>query len=523
MLIIQSFIQCIIKIINRVKCHPIKSNNNSNKIIDFPSICVDVDIYRFVSKLYRLYNIQPQQTLHELMNYNESFSNSYYDSNTKMMIDLCNNNNSLLQIDENISPPKINKENNTYFGLYSPIEIDYRNKYLSQIQCVKSVIETPTLQLNCKNISISSIIPELINNIDSIPTTYVLETLIQALNDTSINVKIAACTAISNYRELALPVLSSVMQLIDDKNPLIRSLAIRTIGLMGRNVINVNPLIYNKILNCLNDTHWSVRFSSCLTLCIWGNINYSSINLIIEGMKHKKIKPQLACEILINGGEKCINKLIEMYKDKTLGSQIRVSIIISLSHFPSNTSIKIIDKIISLYLLALEDYDSYIQANAIISLGNLQPHNNNIPLLNPRFLMPILYKKLKDPREIIQKAVSYSLIMMGNAGEYLLIEGVLRDKNPQIRKAALNGIISIGPEMIRILLTLILDGNTIVQQKAGEAILEWGSQKCINSIDINYINETKSLIQGILTNHPTLSLNLLLLLQQIQFELDNIK
>lgn len=539
------------------------SNNNNNNNIELPNVCIELDISHFMNKLYRYYDINP------IINNNDVLSikniTNTFDLNTQLIINsYTNNNNNTLKIKEkktnsSLLSAAINTDEakiKSYFGMYTPLEIDCRNRYLSEIEWAQSLIETPVLQLNYdNNISIYNSIQNNNNNesLDNVPSTYCLKILTQGLFDSSVDVRIVSCIAIGNYKENSLTVLPVIMKLLVNEEKIkdskkikeissIHSIALRTISLMGKNVLQLQPALLPLALTYLNDSNWSVRFSASITLSQWSFIfNNDIINILINALKKNKLKPQLFCEILINGNEECINTLLEMEKNKTLGSQVRVSIITSLSHIPvqyNSISLNLLDRIINLLLLAVEDYDMYIQANAMISLANLHHNfkelNYNIsPLLNAKNILPIFYKKLKNSKEVIQKASVYSILKCGEVGEYLLIEGVLRDKNNNVRNVILNGIIAIGPEMIRIMLTLIIDGDMDIISKIEETFMKWGFKKCYQSIitskinnyheNVEYFNQIHSLIHGIITSHNTyLSLDMIELLEQLDDEIKTI-
>lgn len=92
---------------------------------------------------------------------------------------------------------------------------------------------------------------------------------------------------------------------------------------------------------------------------------------------------------------------------------------------------------------------------------------------------------------------------MGCPGKYLLICGLIRDKNTLNRYSILNGIKILGPKYCRLLLLQIKSDNMNIKLKSVEILRRWGIRKCIENIDTQEKEGIKLIIQSILSDKTT--------------------
>lgn len=84
---------------------------------------------------------------------------------------------------------------------------------------------------------------------------------------------------------------------------------------------------------------------------------------------------------------------------------------------------------------------------------------SQITYLRPKYLLPFFYKSISDKSKSVRQSAVLSIQNFGPQGELMLIEGVTKDKNANVRADCALGLGHIGTQSFRILLIALNDDS----------------------------------------------------------------
>lgn len=129
-----------------------------------------------------------------------------------------------------------------------------------------------------------------------------------------------------------------------------------------------------------------------------------------------------------------------------------------------------IDITIELLINMSRDKAADVRRTCLISLSKLRNQENNYP--GTRDLLPFFYQFLSDVSNEVRNSAIHCIINTGTQGQFILTEGLTKDKNALVRKECARGLGKIGATAFRTLLLGLHDSNKVVRTATCEIILQ---------------------------------------------------
>ena len=130
---------------------------------------------------------------------------------------------------------------------------------------------------------------------------------------------------------------------------------------------------------------------------------------------------------------------------------------------------------IELLLSMSRDKNAEVRKACLSSLDKLRSQGNNWS--NIRDLLPFFYQFLSDTSNEVRECAINCIRNTGPQGQFLLTEGLTKDKSVLVRKECARGLGKIGASAFRELLLGLHDTNKTVRIAVGEAILKYISEE----------------------------------------------
>lgn len=186
-------------------------------------------------------------------------------------------------------------------------------------------------------------------------------------------------------------------------------------------------------------------------------------------LKDGSVNKQIVAETIVSMGVHGVQYLAEFvnkesqanYKTREL---IARAFSMASAHDPS------IDLVIELLLNMASDKAADVRKACLSSLDKLRSQGNGFA--NMRDFLPFFYQFLADADSGVRNCAVLYIASTGAQGQFLLTEGLTKDKNAFVRKECARGLGKVGVAAFRALLLGLHDSNKTVRMAASEAILQ---------------------------------------------------
>lgn len=211
-------------------------------------------------------------------------------------------------------------------------------------------------------------------------------------------------------------VIDALIQSLDDNNATVRDAAMSTIEKIGE--LAVDPLI-----NALNDSNSSVRIGAELALeKIKDPRSSGPLIKVLAEDRDPYVRANAALALGIINDSKSVVPLAQALKDGDVNTRRGSAVaLVELS----SRGVKI-DQSASSLILALNDTDGTVRANAAAALGNIKD----------RKAVDALIMSLKDSYWAVRQHAAYALGSIGDPRALGPLTGTLKDENSSVREAA---------------------------------------------------------------------------------------
>ena len=313
--------------------------------------------------------------------------------------------------------------------------------------------------------------------------TVIQNTVIEDTSEISCKVIKALCGALkdkhSGVRETAayslgfigLPEASdSVVPLsciLTDKSPQIRTMAAWAIGRLGVESAKVT----SELLYLLKDEYLKVRNAACISLASAGQSAAAvAIPFLLKILKDGSINRSTVAETITRLGPQGEKTIIELLNKEPIGNIVlRTAIIKALGQ--ANIFNNNIDYVIETLFKLCNDKISQIRKEALLSLQTIfERSNRKLTYLQPKTLLPLYFKYLKDPCKEIRNICVKNILSIGPQGELTLIEAFSKDSNYIVRAQAAKGIGMMGTYGFKTLILGLHDSHQYVRKTVANTI-----------------------------------------------------
>lgn len=261
--------------------------------------------------------------------------------------------------------------------------------------------------------------------------------------------------------------VSSLARSLRDKAPQIRTMAAWAIGRLGNEASKVT----SELLGLLKDEFWKVRSAACISLASAGlpaaNV---AIPVLAKILKDGSINRATVAETIVRLGPQGEKLVIEIMAKEPLSNMIlRTAVIKALGQ--ANVANNNIDYVIETLFKLSNDRTSQIRKEVLLSLKSISDRaTTKITYLNPKTLLPLYIKYLKDPCKEVRDICIICIANTGPQGELTLIEALTKDSNHIIRAQASKGLGLLGPGSFRTLILGLHDCHPYVRKTVANTI-----------------------------------------------------
>jgi HEAT repeat protein len=262
----------------------------------------------------------------------------------------------------------------------------------------------------------------------------------------------------------------------------------RRVGLGKRDLVGV-------LVGLLSDSYFSIRSSACVCLGVIGaaaSVPHLHRMLIEASVKQRTSATALAR--LGNAGRRVLIDVLGAADAKKPTSRVEAALALGTVNIDgehTGDEARVLHEVVRALLSVGADQDPRLRCAAIKSLARLGAKDNahSLTLLRRKSLLPFFYTSMKDRDPKVRQEAAAALARSQSHGELLLVEAVLRDTNPLVRRAGLFGLGLIGPQTIRTVLLALLDEDSLVKGTACRTLLS------LSCTEILEVLENRSLAQ----------------------------
>ena len=348
-----------------------------------------------------------------------------------------------------------------------------------------------------------------------------IQCLLSHLNHNDECVRVASAASIGNITDAANygPIVDSLKASLLDPVNRVRAISLDALGKIGSTTdMQKQDLrsILKSMLPLLKDSHFNVRVAACRAFC-----NFSKhILTLFDRELYKSIFKQLLLvlkegAIPRNDVAKClsllehdgISRLILLLRSQTKNNtRIRIAAAHGLSLVDINSPF--IDRTIECLFGCANDRMPLVRRAVLRALGVLANKSQEVnSYLSVRSLLPFLYEFLKDKEVCVRDMSAEVLALSGPYGELLLMEGLLKDKNPITRASSAHGMIKIGPKSIISLLLALNDPEPMVLSSVFKTIQSFKADAIIDTLKSRPNNQRETMVQTLKETSKNMAFN----------------
>jgi hypothetical protein len=231
----------------------------------------------------------------------------------------------------------------------------------------------------------------------------------------------------------------------------------------------------------LSDSYFSIRSSACVCLGVLGAAEPLVVPHVRRMLCEASIKQRTAATALArlgNAGCRALTEVLAAPDTKRPTSRVEAALAlgtVTLSSEERGEEARVLHEVVRALLNVGADQDPRLRSAAIKALARLGVKDNahSMTLLRRKSLLPFFFASMKDREAKVRHEAAAALARSQSHGELLLVEAVLRDMSPLVRRAGLVGLGLVGPQAIRTVLLALLDTVALVRGTACRTLLAW--------------------------------------------------
>ncbi len=320
------------------------------------------------------------------------------------------------------------------------------------------------------------------------PPIPLITSVMNRLDDRDPSVRMNACQAVVKMGEKAATteVIIKLVSVLEDKNDGVRRTACEALGNMGEKA--ATPAVITKLVSVLGDERLYVREGAWEALGKMGEKAATNevINKLMSALEDKNDYVRKgACEALGNMGEKAATPEVITKLVSTLGDK-KDYVIKGASKALGKMGEKVaMNEVINKLMSALEDKNDYVRKVACEALGNM-----GRKAATPEVITKLV-SALEDKNDYVRKGACEALGKMAEKAAtpevITKLVSALGDERNYVRETACEALAKIGekaatPEVITKLVSVLEDKNDGVRRTACEALGNMGEKAATNEV-----------------------------------------